>query len=219
MVRYPHLLLQQCFSLSVLRTWLVLLIVSAGGCSTSNSTTDTLSDFSQIKDDEVLLVGRVTVLPAVVGASLKQETDTFMPFDGERVLVWLDTNVPENDSRGKMAVTSSSALGLLADWNIPFYIAIPKQTQMLTGLERALREGESLRYVNLVLPEWFTVLVRADDVAVYIGNLRVYVDEFDEIVAVEVVDESKSARQRIRQRFGEQIRFRVSLLAPSDYLQ
>ncbi|WP_051563797.1 hypothetical protein [Enterovibrio calviensis] len=219
MAHYLRSFTRQLFSLSVLRSWLVLLVVAAGGCSSSNSTTDTLMDFSQIKDDEVVLVGRISVLPAVIGASLKKETDTFMPFDGERVLVWVDANVSDSLNKARELSTSDSQLGLLADWNVPFYIAIPKQTHVLTGLERALREEGDLRYVTLALPEWFTVLVRVDDQTVYIGNLRVYVDEFDEVVAVEVVDESEHARQRVSQRFGEHVRFRVSLLALSHHLQ
>ncbi|OEE77600.1 hypothetical protein A1OQ_00720 [Enterovibrio norvegicus FF-162] len=205
-LHFAHLSLRLGYGQSALRAMLIFLILTITGCSYSNPMTDTLTDISQIKDDEVLVVGRLTVLPAVVGASLKQETDTFEPFKRERVLIWIRADN-----------VSANSLGLLTDWGQPFYFAIPKRTQLLTGLERAIDDDGDLVYAMLALPEPLKFLVRVDDNVVYIGNLRLYTDEFDEIVAVEVVDESQSAIHDIRQRFGEQVRFRVSLLAPSQH--
>ncbi|WP_407333480.1 hypothetical protein [Enterovibrio sp. 27052020O] len=187
---------------------LFLLIMMTSGCSPSYPTTDTLTNFSQIKEDEMIVVGRLSVLPAVVGASLKKETDTFVPFQRERVLIWIRADK-----------TSANSLGLLADWAHTFYFAVPKQTQLLIGLERAFDDDGDPAYAMLALPEPLKFLVRVDDNVVYIGNLRVYTDEFDEIVAVEVVDESQSALRDVRERFGDKVRFRVSLLAPPQYFR
>lgn len=189
--------------------WLVLPLFLLSGCASDNTRSDTWIDFSQIKDDEVMVVGRISIIPAVIAQDLKQETDTFKPFAKERALLWLSADVGSNKER----------LGLLADWDETFYFALPRQTMRLSELERAFDEDDELVYRALPLPEMMKFLVRVDDRAIYVGNLRLYVDEYDQIVALEVVDEFASAQQAFQRRFGTTARPRVSLMAPEAYFR
>lgn len=174
------------------------------GCASGNPRSITFSEFSQIKDDEVMVTGKVSTLPAVVAADLKRETDTFTPFSGERVLIWLEAS----------AESDGEPTGLFANWGETFYFAVPRKTMRFTTMERALGEDDTLAYLPMSLPEPLVFLVRADDRAVYIGNIRLYVDEFDQIVALEVVDESSKMLAAFEQRFGTPLRPRVSLITP-----
>ncbi|WP_232314511.1 hypothetical protein [Grimontia marina] len=187
--------------------WLVLPLLLLSGCASDNTRSDTWIDFSQIKDDEVMVLGKISIIPAVIGQDLKQETDTFEPFADERALLWLSAVAGETGER----------LGLLADWDDAFYFAVPRQTMRLLDLERSFEEDDELVYIPLPLPEIMKFLIRADDKAIYIGNLRLYIDEFDQIVALEVVDEYEAAQKAFQRRFGTTIRPRVSLLAPEFY--
>ncbi|CZF82829.1 hypothetical protein GCE9029_03466 [Grimontia celer] len=189
--------------------WLVLPLFLLSGCASDNTRSDTWIDFSQIKDDEVMVVGKISIIPAVIAQDLKQETDTFRPFANERALLWISDDVGSNKER----------LGLLADWDETFYFALPRQTMRLSELERAFDEDDELVYRALPLPEMMKFLVRVDDRAIYVGNLRLYVDEYDQIVALEVVDESAAAQQAFQRRFGTTVRPRVSLMAPEAYFR
>ncbi|USH05712.1 hypothetical protein K6Q96_22825 [Grimontia kaedaensis] len=156
-----------------------------------------------------MVLGKISIIPAVIAQDLKQETDTFRPFANERALLWVSTDVGSNKER----------LGLLADWDETFYFALPRQTMRLLELERAFDEDDELVYRALPLPEMMKFLVRVDDKALYIGNLRLYVDEYDQIVALEVVDESAAAQKAFQRRFGTAVRPRVSLMAPAAYFR
>ena len=50
------------------------------GCAYDNTRSETRVDFSQINDGEVMVVGEVSIIPAVTGQVFKQETDNFKPF-------------------------------------------------------------------------------------------------------------------------------------------
>ncbi|KKD60471.1 hypothetical protein RN22_10450 [Grimontia sp. AD028] len=189
--------------------WLAFPLFLLSGCASNNTRSDTLVDFSQIKDDQVMVVGEISIIPAVIAQDLKQETDTFKPFANERVLLWLSADVGNN----------GESIGILADWGQPFYFALPRQTMQVTELERAKGEVDELAYLPLAFPEVMKYLVRVDDRAIYIGNLRLYVDEFDQIVALEVVDESVSAVAAFQRRFGTSVRPRVSLMAEEAYFR
>ncbi|WP_255555666.1 hypothetical protein [Enterovibrio paralichthyis] len=190
---------------------LLLCLTIVVGCSRSGSGSDTPSDMSEINADQVLLVGSISRLKAVTASALKEETDNFIPFDRERVLLWLKPL--------KQQAKEGERLGLLVDWGRVYFFAVPKTSMRLTELERAYYEDEALQYRPLGLPEPMRYLVRVDDRVVYIGHLRLYVNEFDDVVAVEVVDDAKSAKQTIETQFGEGLRFRVSLLTPEEYLR
>lgn len=178
------------------------------GCASKTSTSDTPRDLSEIGRDEIMVVGSISWLKAVNASKLKAETDRFVPFEGERVLLWLQSSLEP--------VSDDNRLGLLVDWGRLYYFVVPKTTMAVTGLERAYFADDVLAYQPLVVPETLDYLVRVDDSVVYIGHLRVYVNEFDEIQAVEVVDEHRKAWAEISQRFGEALKFRVSLLRPTE---
>ncbi|MEI8610003.1 hypothetical protein P4S70_13835 [Enterovibrio sp. Hal110] len=67
---------------------------------------------------------------------------------------------------------------------------------------------------HFTLPETYTYLVRVDDQALYVGNLRLYTNEFDEVTAVELIDESLAIQGRMAALIHHAVRFRVSLLKP-----
>ncbi|AMG29539.2 hypothetical protein AL542_02505 [Grimontia hollisae] len=184
-------------------------LIVFSGCASDNTRSVTLSDLSQIKDGEVMVVGKMSKLPAVVAADLKQETDMFTPFSGERILLWLSGS----------AKSDGEPIGLLAKWGETFYFAVPRKTMRLTTLKRRSDEGDTFTYLSMPLPEPLIFLVRADDRAVYIGNIRLYVDEFDQIVALEVVDETSEMKTAFRQRFGASLLPRVSLIAPEYHFR
>ncbi|MDD1780109.1 hypothetical protein LRP49_02750 [Enterovibrio sp. ZSDZ35] len=188
----------------------VVLFLLTASCANDKASPVALEGVSQIEDDEILLIGELSVVP-IPSTFSSNETDTLDLFAGERVLLWLDASL-YNSVAGH-----EDLLGLTADWGEMFAYVVPKRNVRLTGLERATVDADDTpNFFALPLPENFAFLVRVDDRVVYIGHLRLYVDQFDQIVSFEVLDESRKVQRELRKRTMDHARFRVSLLAPES---
>ncbi|PKF49640.1 hypothetical protein [Enterovibrio nigricans] len=205
---------QQCLlSMARFRALFVFCIsIVVLSCASDKPSSAPTAAGSQIEDDDILLVGKISVVP-VLSSPVSRETDTLSLFADEHVLLWLRptfSDVGEGKDEG---------LALDVEWGETFSHVIPKRNVNLFRLERGKGREEGMTYSTLAMPEPLRVLVRVDDQAIYIGHLRLYIDEFHDIVSFEVVDESGGLQSMRKQTQGDRAHFRVSLLAPAAQFQ
>ncbi|KXF80453.1 hypothetical protein ATN88_22140 [Enterovibrio coralii] len=129
------------------------MVLFTSSCASDNPSSVDMTGRSQIEDDEVLLVGKVSVVP-VPATKTSQETDTLNLFSDERVLLWL------SPFKRNVKSQPDDMLGLSAAWGKTFSYAIPKKNVALQKLERAKAVNDQPVYLPLLLPEAFKFLIR-----------------------------------------------------------
>ncbi|MGF1865823.1 hypothetical protein L4D15_11220 [Enterovibrio norvegicus] len=199
----------KALSLRALFLGALVALLMLSGCSSGSSSTSSLAVLN-LDNDDVLVMGKVSRIPSYLAADLKHETHTDMPPHSDKVTLWFkdyhrDPNV---------VARSKETASLTTSWDTPFEFVTPKKALILNRIEvYSMSHGEPTSQ-HFTLPETYTYLVRVDDQALYVGNLRLYTNEFDEVTAVELVDESLAIQGRMAALIDHAVRFRVSLLKP-----
>ncbi len=185
-------------------------VLLLGGCSSGASSSKTASDLLNLDDDDVLVLGKVSRIPSYLAADLKLETHTNVPSRSDKVTLWFKDYQRDQNAIARAKETVS----LTTSWDKPFEFVTHKKALVLSRIEvHAASHGET-QPQHFTLPMTYTYLVRVDDQALYVGNLRLYTNEFDEVIAVELVDESSAARHQVAGLTHSSVRFRVSLFMP-----
>ncbi len=185
-------------------------VLLLGGCSSGLSSSKASSGLLDLDEDDILVLGKVSRIPSYLAADLKLETHTNVPSRSDKVTLWF-----KDYQRDHNAVSHSKDIAsVTTSWDRPFEFVTPKKPLVLSRIEvHAASHGET-QSQHFTLPMTYTYLVRVDDEALYVGNLRLYTNEFDEVIAVELVDESSAARDHVAGLTHRSVRFRVSLFMP-----
>ncbi len=184
-------------------------MVMLGGCSSGSSFSES-SVALELDDDNVLVMGTVSRIPSFLAADLKHETHADKLPHSDQVTLWF-----KDYHRDRNAVErAEETLSLTTSWDMPFEFLMPKKALILNRIEVHSDAHSTVTTRQFILPSLYTYLVRVDDQALYVGNLRLYTNEFDEVIAVELVDESSAARLRAAGDTYPSVRFRVSLFMP-----
>lgn len=160
-----------------------------------------------IGGDEVLVVGVVELVPPL----RESEQEVNLPNDLFNMEAMIENRAflsagsdprqrPE-DSRFRF----NPRLGEL------FYFAVPRSMPYVLGGDITV-DMRNFRQRRIVVPGPLRLQARDSDQAIYIGTLRLTRDEFNEVIAVDVIDEYPQAAQTFGQRFGGGAELRRSLL-------
>jgi hypothetical protein len=194
--------------------WLIcsqLLIGLLGACSTSS-----ISSLSDIGSNEVIIVGRVELVP---GLRKDEEQGRGVAragvivfggptnFENTMFLITGDTNkeIKKETSLSEL----SGRIDAVLDDN--FYARSPNKPFYILGGKVFLSVDKSTSN-TLYFPGGFKVIPKPDDKAVYIGTIRYEHDEFYNIKKVTIVDDYENTRTAFNKKFGNQDLLRKSLI-------
>jgi hypothetical protein len=194
-------------TLAIRSLWLIcsqLLIGLLGACSTPS-----LSSLSDISGNEVVIVGRVELVPGL--KKYEQQVTGFggaTTFENTMVLITGDTNkeIKKEFSLSEM----SGRIDAVLDNN--FYARSSNKPFYILGGKIFLSVDKSTSR-TLYFPGGFKVTPKPGDKAVYIGTIRYERDEFSNIKKVTIVDDYENTRTEFNKKFGNQEILKKSLLA------
>ena len=155
----------------------------------------------------VLVVGTVEIDPPLRAA----ERDVDMPNDlfnlsaamENRAIFWA-----ADDPRAARSVTGHS---INPELGRTYFFAVPRDQPYLVDGQITTNMANFVER-RILLPSPLRLDMRAADRAIYVGTLRLTRDEFNEVIAVEVVDEYRQAARELAGRFGPGVELRRALL-------
>lgn len=168
-----------------------------------------LNSLSEIQDGEVLVVGRVELVPALGQGEQALETlgsgylkdkfyllasDTFRRLDHEPEAADYDGRIEAY--LGKDYTVRSGAK--------PFFV--------LGGM--LMLESRGDRATQVFFPGGLKIPVRPGDKAVYVGTLRYHRNEFFEISRIDIVDDYDRANAEFKKTYGAKYSLRRALMTP-----
>lgn len=166
-----------------------------------------VSALSELGGDEVVVVGKVELVPALRKHEQKIRGNVVGNFENRMYLV-MDEKLrplPEDlrvaDYAGRIEALMGST----------FFVRSKAQPAYILGGVVFLDMGGNSQQ-KAYFPGGFQVAARPGDRAVYIGTLRYHRDEFFEIQRITVVDEYKQASAEFEAKFGKGQTLRRALL-------
>lgn len=96
-----------------------------------------------------------------------------------------------------------------------FFFSVPRTMPYLLGGDVTVQYRQvagGIRKRIIVIPGPLRIEARDSDQAVYVGTLRLTRDEFNEVIAVDIIDNYPEAARAFTQRFGTDIDLRRALL-------
>ena len=186
----------------------LLLATTLAGCGL---TRPAITDLSQLRPDEVLVVGSVRLTPPLDERDQRDSWNVVVPGGYKnkvRILTgeqWRRLSPPltMDDYRNNIHL-DLGATGFASMPRASFYI-------LLGAILMDDRNPDDVAY----LPGGFKVTVRGDDRAVYIGTLHYHRDEFFKIKKVRVEDDYARAAADFRKQFGKDVNLRKALAQPT----
>jgi hypothetical protein len=166
-----------------------------------------VSALSELGSDEVVVVGKVELVPALRKHEQKIRGNVIGNFENRMYLVMDEKPrpLPEDlriaDYAGRIEALMGST----------FFVRSKAQPAYLLGGVVFLDMGGNSQQ-KAYFPGGFQVAAKPGDRAVYIGTLRYHRDEFFEIQRITVVDEYKQANAEFEAKFGKGQTLRKALL-------
>lgn len=185
----------------------LLLIFLVQGCTMGGKFLPEAGSFKTVKKDEVVVVGRITLLPKLVKD--EQELDP----DG----VWDVMGYGAKNKNRSMITFNSSPKSsgykfvINPELGNIFFFRVPKNLKYIVDGEVLIKFS---RYgtEKVILPTGLKVNIRPSDKAVYIGDLVYTRDDFNSIIKVQLKDNYTKARRLFRKKFGKKYKLRKSLV-------
>jgi len=186
------------------RVFLILAVVLAGCAPAPRAP---LSSLDALDSGELVLVGKVELLPALRKGEQKIGGNMIGNFEN-RIYLMMDERLrplPEDPRIADYAGRIEAPIG-----STFFVRSKAAPSYVLGGILFLEMTGNSNQRVYL--PGGFQVAARPGDRALYIGTLRYQRDEFFEITRVTVVDDYAAASAEFASRFGKGVVLRKGLL-------
>jgi len=181
------------------------------------SVSEGIGNLREVDAGSVVLIGKIQIVPPI---RAKEQTyragvdlfNTQRHFIGRAVLFVSDR--PQYQER------TGNALNPPLEET--FFLKLPKsQRFMVKGsvtmelLSRGASAGSGFDHTELLFPAPIEFDVRPGDAALYVGTLRLYRDEFDDVTKAEVRDDYAEASAQFRSKFPGAPAPRKALLKPA----
>jgi hypothetical protein len=166
-----------------------------------------VNTLSEVGSDEVVLVGKVELVPALRKHEQKIRGNVVGNFEN-RMYLLMDEKLrplPEDPRVADYAGRIEAPMGST------FFVRSKAAPSYILGGVVFLDIGGSSQH-KAHFPGGFQVAAKPGDRAVYVGTLRYHRDEFFEIQRVTVVDEYKQANAEFQAKFGGGQALRRALL-------
>lgn len=181
-----------------------LLVAALGACGMPKPEATSMAE---IGVDSVLIVGAVEIVPPLNAYERELNLpNDFFNAEGSmenRAILWA-----AEGPRGQRSITGHA---INPELGKTYFFSVPRSRPYLVEgqITTSMRDFVERR---ILLPSPIRVEMRSDDRAIYVGTLRLTRDDFNEVIAVEVVDEYRQASRDFAQRFGGGIELRRALL-------
>lgn len=156
-----------------------------------------------IADSEILLVGRIEIIPPISAKEQKIRVGSFDPADMEgklrqRALIYMASSEPR-----KRETSGHYINPRLGEW---FTFAVPRSDRFVSEASVFMeyaplmtgRRTATIDTVELRLPAPIALDIRDADRAVYIGTWRIWRDEFNQVTKVQFVNEHAAAASAVQ---------------------
>lgn len=185
---------------------IILLIVMQIGLSSCFKITPEFTEFSKLKNGEIVLVGRIEVDPpkAKPDEDIEEYPEYYNLFFSS-----LNDKYIETETRGDRA-NNRNDLNKLEWFNRYFgktFTAVTKFRPVYInplGLTLELG-GEDKHYEHIYLPP-LKVEYKKGDRAVYMGTVRFHRNKFWDVEKVEIIDDYKREKREFEKKFGKKFR-------------
>lgn len=185
---------------------LLLLTTLLHGCSgiTLLKEADT---FSEIKKDEVLIVGAIELIP-----KLKSE-EQYIYLEGSIDLfdyasIFKDKCIIQVNSSPKVDAERTILNPTLEK---TFFFKIPRNSPYLVAGNIQTEFGAITLDSGVLLPMGLKLNIKRNDKAIYIGHFRYTRDDFNSIIKSELLDNYSKALKDFNRKYGRNIKLRKSL--------
>ena len=179
---------------------LVVAVAALAGCV---SVSESLDSFSQVGADEVLVVGKIEIVPPIKPE--EQSYKALDPFNSKRHFMGRAVMFMA-DTPGYREHTGDALNPPLEE---TYFLKVPKAKRymvkgsvtMAFALRTVSRRQAVTEQTELMFPAPLALEVRPGDRAIYVGTLRLHRDEFHEVTRAEVRDEYARAVKEYRAKF------------------
>lgn len=192
----------------------IFIAVAAAALGACVSGRPHLENVSQLQAGEVVVVGRIELVPPLAGSEQELNTATSGRFRGKAHALIAERQFDLDDlpmSAGKHSV--------FFEFGKYFYARLPRASQLyysgsvvlmrstVAGVGNAGRTV-AIDHSQLKLPGRLKYTLVAGDRAVYIGTLRYHRDDYNAITKVELLNDFDQASREFAQRFGQDLKLR-----------
>lgn len=175
--------------------------------TTGCATLEQMNDISELQNDEIVIVGRIELDPP-----LDPETEQNIKGIGTGKLKgsalfaignqFIDITEPKISD-----VKNYAVLPLEKDFNI----RVPRHDKLIfSGASIMIEMGQSM-----YLPGGLELITKPSDKAIYIGTIRYYRDDYNEITKVSLIDDYKKTNKEFSEQFGDAVKLRKASFKPS----
>lgn len=206
------------------RSWLAACVgvaaLPVAGCGSLIPTR--LPDASEAsgRTGDILLVGKIDIIPPIAPGDQTIRPGSFGldPFDvrgklQQRALLYL----AESPS-GQREASDTYINPRLGEW---FAYWVPREKRHITDAHVVMdfqtvitgRRQAHTRSSELLLPAPITIDVRRQDAAVYVGSWRVWRDEFNSVVRIQVQQDVRDAQAAVKRLVGRDVPLRTAVPA------
>lgn len=185
------------------------------GCGTMYSGKPHLNALNELQANELILVGRIELVPPLSPEEQELKTLTSDRFQGRVVALFSEQAFEDlND-----LPMSASSQAILVDLGKEFYTRQPKSSTMIYSgsyilVRSAMYAGGymgrdvTIDHAQLNMPGGLKYTLKPDDRAVYVGTLRYHRDDYNAITKVEVINDYKRVNKEFTAKFGNGIKLR-----------
>lgn len=182
----------------------LMLLTACMSMMIGNSTVKSLSD---VKNDEVILVGKIKLKPSlhekeqffssnIIGAESSFKNKIFIAINDKAIEI-RDLDVQWIKHFGQ------------ADLEKTFFMKTKRANILYNSGAKILLTVRSDGIENiLLLPGGLKYHVKASDKAIYIGTIKYHRDDFNEVIKVELLNEYKQAKRAFQKKFGKSVQLK-----------
>lgn len=173
------------------------------------------SNFEELSDDEILVVGKIELIPKLMEDEQKFE-HIGLDFSGieeinrDRSILNLSNNISAKNSDN---IQINPILGET------FYFKIPRSLPYITSGSVLIDHRSNGMFLHIleyksqvILPAKFKLEFNSDDKAIYIGRLRYTRDDFNSVTNVRLFDDFKETNKIFHSKFGSRHKLKKSMI-------
>jgi len=181
---------------------LPLALLSISACTVTPY--KSVENIDNVKAESIILVGKFELDPP-----FKKDEQSFpltMTFKDMYINKLVGGLAEKSDDQKGSGAFFNPKLGEL------FFLEIPRSKRYLAQATIMRKITSKGRMTKLVLPTPIDFGIKPNDKAVYIGTMKVTRDEFQSIIATEVIDDHKQAQKAFQKKFSTKETLRKSLM-------
>ena len=195
----------------------LLLVASLlGACGSMYSGKPHLNSTSELQANEIVLVGKIELVPPLSPEEQELKTLTSDRFQGKAAGLFSDQAF-DLDNLGMTASTHA----ILFELGEEFYARQPRTSEIIySGSVIITRSAAhyggyqgrdvSIDHRQMNLPGGIKFTLKPDDRAVYVGTIRYHRDDYNAITRVELLDEFKRVNKEFTNKFGSGLKLRFA---------